>query len=150
MHFQSPLIAIAAIVLGYRLTRQANFDFDQLWMMPLAIILTVGLSFHESPPDLLAMIASVAGAILGAALGWLRSTSSIIGVDTVERQILTRPSALAPVFFAGSLLLRLALHHAHLPPVQWTTDFAMCFSAASICAKRLSFYAAFRRETTVG
>lgn len=100
-------VIIIAIVFALRM-RQVNrlrpLRLDRLWIVPALYLMIVVLSFVAQPPGVTGWLASAAGLLVGAALGWQRGKTIGIHIDP-ETGELNQKSSIAGMAFLLVLVL---------------------------------------------
>lgn len=117
------MVAIVLLVLVLRNGRARPLRIELLWVRPLLLLVLFGFGALREPitPTPLNLTVLIAGAVIGAAIGWQRGRFMRIEVDPDTHAVTSRASVLGIVFIVGVLLLRVLAvgamreNVAHLP-----------------------------------
>ncbi len=102
-------IGIVVIVLALRMRRMSRMrplKLEQLWIVPAIYLVVAAVMFWQLPPTGWAAIASVAGLLIGAAVGWQRGTMMHIHVDPETHALNQKASPAAMLFLLGLIAVR--------------------------------------------
>jgi membrane protein CcdC involved in cytochrome C biogenesis len=100
-------IGIVVIVLALRMRRMGQMrplKLDSLWIVPAVYLVVAALMFWQLPPIGWVAIASAAGLLIGAAVGWQRGKMMQIHVDP-ETHALNQKASPAAMFFLIALIV---------------------------------------------
>jgi membrane protein CcdC involved in cytochrome C biogenesis len=79
---------------------------DTLWIVPAVYAAVAALMFWELPPTGWVAIASVAGLLIGAAIGWQRGRMMHIHVDPETHSLMQKASPAAMLFLIALIVVR--------------------------------------------
>jgi membrane protein CcdC involved in cytochrome C biogenesis len=100
-------IAIIGIVVALRMRRMGKMrplNLGSLWVVPAVYLVVAALMFVQLPPTGWVAIASGAGLLIGAAIGWQRGKMMHIHVDP-ETHALNQKASPAAMFFLIALIV---------------------------------------------
>jgi membrane protein CcdC involved in cytochrome C biogenesis len=99
-------IGVIVVVMALRMRRMGKvrpLKLGSLWVVPAIYLVVAALMFAQLPPTGWVAIASVAGLLVGAAIGWQRGKMMHIHVDP-ESQALNQKASPAAMFFLIALI----------------------------------------------
>jgi hypothetical protein len=100
-------IIVLVVALRFRRMRQMRpLKLESLWVVPVVYLVIAAIMFLELPPTGAVAIASVAGLLIGAAVGWLRGTMMHIHVDPQTHALNQKASPTAVLFLVGLIVVR--------------------------------------------
>ena len=104
-------IAIIGIVVALRMRRMGKMrplNLGSLWVVPAVYLVVAALMFVQLPPTGWVAIASGAGLLIGAAIGWQRGKMMHIDVDPETHAINQKASPAAMFFLIALIVVRMA------------------------------------------
>lgn len=102
-------IGIFVIVLGLRMrgmSKMRPLRLERLWIVPAIYLAVAVYMFFELPPKGLVAIASLAGLLLGALIGWYRGKMMQIHVDPETHALNQKASPAAMAFLIMLIAVR--------------------------------------------
>src|SRR5689334_11019863 len=102
-------VAIVAVVLALRMRRMGQMrplKLETLWVVPVLYLVVAALMFWQLPPAGWVAIASVAGLLIGAAVGWQRGKMMRIHVDPDTHALNQKASPAAMIFLIALVIVR--------------------------------------------
>jgi membrane protein CcdC involved in cytochrome C biogenesis len=100
-------IGIIVVVMALRMRRMGQMrplKLETLWVVPVLYLTVAALMFWQLPPRGWVAIASAAGLVIGAAVGWQRGKMMEIHVDP-ETHALNQKASPAAMFFLIALIV---------------------------------------------
>lgn len=104
-------IGIIGIVLALRMRRMGKMrplNLGSLWVVPAIYLVVAALMFFQLPPTGWVAIASGAGLLIGAAVGWQRGKMMHIQVDPETHALNQKASPAAMFFLIALIIVRMA------------------------------------------
>ncbi len=103
------MVVIVLLVLVLRNQRPRPLRIELLWVRPVLLLALFALGALREPLPLtpLDVTVLVAGAVIGAAIGWQRGRLMRIEVDPATHAVTSRASVFGVVFIIGVLVLRM-------------------------------------------
>lgn len=101
--------AIVIVVFALRMRRMGQMRrlrLETLWIVPSLYLLVAVLMFVQLPPTGWVAVASVAGLLFGAGVGWKRGTMMQIHVDPESHALNQKASPTAMLFLFALVLVR--------------------------------------------
>src|SRR5690242_1260282 len=102
-------IGIVVIVPALRFRRMSQMlplKLERLWIVPAIYLVVAALMFWQLPPTGWVALASVAGLVIGAAVGWQRGTMMHIHVDPGTHALNQKASPAAMLFLLALVAVR--------------------------------------------
>jgi membrane protein CcdC involved in cytochrome C biogenesis len=102
-------IAIVIVVMALRMRRMGQMrplKLETLWIVPALYLAVAALMFWQLPPRGWVAIASAAGLVLGAAVGWQRGKMMHIHVEPETHALNQKASPAAMFFLIGLIVVR--------------------------------------------
>src|SRR5579872_1790886 len=100
------IIVIVMLVRMRRMGKMRPLKLNSLWVVPALYLVVAALMFIQLPPTGWVAIASVAGLVIGAAVGWQRGKMMHIHVDPETHALNQRVSPAAMIFLIGLIIVR--------------------------------------------
>jgi len=100
------IIVIVMLVRMRRMGKMRPLKLNSLWVVPALYLVVAALMFIQLPPTGWVAIASVAGLVIGAAVGWQRGKMMHIHVDPETHALNQRASPAAMIFLIGLIIVR--------------------------------------------
>ena len=100
-------IGIIVVIMALRMRRMGKMrplNLGSLWVVPILYLVVAALMFVQLPPTGWVAIASAAGLLIGAAVGWQRGKMLHIHVDP-ETHALNQKASPAAMFFLIALIV---------------------------------------------
>lgn len=145
-------IGIVVIVLALRMRRMGQMrplKLETLWVVPAMYLAVAALMFWSLPPTGTVAIASIAGILIGAAVGWQRGKMMHIHVNP-ETHALNQKASPAAMFFLIALIVirsgaRAALGQAGSVSPAMLTDPLIAFALGMFTLTRVEMYLRAKR-----
>ena len=102
-------MAIFVVILALRMRRMGRMrplKLETLWIVPAVYAAVAALMFWQLPPIGWVAIASVAGLLIGAAVGWQRGKMMHIHVDPETHSLNQKASPAAMLFLIALIVVR--------------------------------------------
>jgi hypothetical protein len=102
-------IGIILVVMALRMRRMGQMrplKLESLWVVPVLYLVVAALMFWQLPPAGWVAIASVAGLLIGAAVGWQRGKMMRIHVDPDTHALNQKASPAAMIFLIALVIVR--------------------------------------------
>jgi hypothetical protein len=102
-------IGIILVVMALRMRRMGQMrplKLETLWVVPVLYLVVAALMFWQLPPAGWVAIASVAGLLIGAAVGWQRGKMMRIHVDPDTHALNQKASPAAMIFLIALVIVR--------------------------------------------
>ena len=102
-------IGIIVVVMALRMRRMGQMrpmKLSGLWIVPAVYFVVAALMFVQFPPTGWVAIASIAGLLIGAAVGWQRGKMMHIHVDPETHALNQKASPAAMFFLIGLIIVR--------------------------------------------
>lgn len=100
------IIVIVMLVRMRRMGRMRPLKLNSLWVVPTLYLVVAAMMFIQLPPTGWVAIASVAGLLIGAAVGWQRGKMMHIHVDPDTHALNQKASPAAMIFLIGLIIVR--------------------------------------------
>src|SRR3954452_15543222 len=140
-------IAIVVLVLVRRMRsmrRMQPLKLETLWIVPMLYLALAGLMFWQLPPVGWVAVASVAGLVIGAVVGWQRGTMMHIHVDPETHALNQKASPAAMIFLVMLVVVRSGaktlLGETHAVSAAMLTDPLITFALGVLTLTRLEMY----------
>jgi CcdC-like protein len=145
-------IGIVVIVMALRMrgmSKMRPLKLGTLWIVPALYLVVAVAMFVQLPPAGWAAIASVAGLLIGAGVGWQRGKMMHIHVDP-ETHALNQKASPAAMFFLVALIVvrtgaRSLLGHGSGVSPAMLTDPLIAFALGMFTLTRLEMYLRAKR-----
>ena len=99
--------AIIIIVLAIRMGKMRPLNLGSLWVVPAIYLVVAALMFVQLPPTGWVAVASGAGLLIGAAVGWQRGKMMHIEVDPETHALNQKASPAAMIFLIALIVVRM-------------------------------------------
>jgi hypothetical protein len=140
-------IAIAVLVIALRMRRMGQMrplKLEGLWVVPAIYLAVTAMMFWQLPPKGWVAIASVAGLVLGAAVGWQRGKMMHILVDPQTHALNQKASPAAMLFLIVLIVVRTGarsvLGETAGPSPAMLTDPLIAFALGMFTLTRVEMY----------
>ncbi|HZU50919.1 MAG TPA: CcdC protein domain-containing protein [Sphingomicrobium sp.] len=145
-------IGLLVIVMALRLRRMGKMrplNLGRLWIVPALYAAIAAAMFIASPFSVPIAIASIAGLIVGATLGWMRGKMMHIEVDP-ETHALNQKASPAALFFLVALMIvrggaRSVLGQSGSVSPAMLTDPLIAFALGLLALTRVEMYLRAKR-----
>lgn len=145
-------IGIFVLVMAFRFRRMGKMrplKLESLWVVPAIYVVIAALLFLELPPVGAVAIASVAGLLVGAAVGWMRGTMMHIHVDPQTHALNQKASPTALLFLVALVVVRAGARsvlgqQSGVSPAM-LTDPLIAFAVGMFTLTRLEMYLRAKR-----
>jgi membrane protein CcdC involved in cytochrome C biogenesis len=145
-------IGIVVIVLALRMrgmSKMRPLKLGGLWIVPALYLAVAALMFAQLPPTGWVALASVAGLVIGAAVGWQRGKMMHIHVDP-ETHALNQKASPAAMFFLIALIVvragaRAVLGESSSVSPAMLTDPLIAFALGMFTLQRVEMYLRAKR-----
>jgi membrane protein CcdC involved in cytochrome C biogenesis len=145
-------IGIIVIIMALRLRRMGKMrplNLGSLWIVPAIYLLVAALMFVQLPPTGWVAIASAAGLLIGAAVGWQRGKMMHIHVDPKTHALNQKASPAAMFFLIALIIVRMGARsvlgqEGGVSPAM-LTDPLIAFALGMFTLTRLEMYLRAKR-----
>ena len=145
-------IGIIVVVLAIRMRRMGKMrplKLGSLWIVPAIYLVVAGLMFFQLPPTGWVAIASGAGLLIGAAVGWQRGKMMHIQVDPETHALNQKASPAAMFFLVALIAVRMAARgiigqEGGVSPAM-LTDPLIAFALGMFALQRVEMYLRAKR-----
>jgi membrane protein CcdC involved in cytochrome C biogenesis len=145
-------IGIIVIIMALRLRRMGKMrplNLSSLWIVPAIYLLVAALMFVQLPPTGWVAIASAAGLLIGAAVGWQRGKMMHIHVDPKTHALNQKASPAAMFFLIALIIVRMGARsvlgqEGGVSPAM-LTDPLIAFALGMFTLTRLEMYLRAKR-----
>lgn len=145
-------IAIVVLVLGFRMRRMSQMrplKLNSLWIVPALYLVVAALMFVQLPPVGAVAIASAAGLVIGAGVGWQRGKMMHIHVDPETHALNQKASPAAMIFLIALIVVRSAARSmiggaGTISPAM-LTDPLIAFALGMFTVQRVEMYLRAKR-----
>ena len=100
------IILIVLLLRARRMGRMRPLKLNSLWVVPAIYLVVAVLMFIQLPPTGWVAIASIAGLVIGAAVGWQRGKMMHIHVDPETHALNQKASPAAIIFLIVLIVVR--------------------------------------------
>ncbi len=143
---------IIVIIMALRMRRMGRMrplKLETLWVVPAIYLAVAAVMFWQLPPSGWVAIASIAGLLIGAAVGWQRGTMMHIHVDPNTHALNQKASPAAMVFLIALIVVRMAAkgivgQEAGVSPAM-LTDPLIAFALGMFTLQRVEMYLRAKR-----
>ncbi|HEX3423560.1 MAG TPA: CcdC protein domain-containing protein [Sphingomicrobium sp.] len=145
-------IGIIVVVLALRMRRMGKMrplNLNGLWVVPAIYLVVAALMFFQLPPTGWVAIASGAGLLIGAAVGWQRGKMMHIHVDPETHALNQKASPAAMFFLIALIAVRMAARgiigqEQGISPAM-LTDPLIAFALGMFTVQRVEMYLRAKR-----
>ena len=145
-------VAIFAIVITLRLRSMGKMrplKLERLWVVPALYLVVAALMFFQLPPTGWIAVATAAGLLIGAAVGWQRGKMMHIHVDPQTHDLNQKASPAAMFFLIGLIVVRAGARsvlgqETNVSPAM-LTDPLIAFALGMFSLTRLEMYLRAKR-----
>ena len=145
-------VAVIIVILALRMrgmSRMRPLKLGSLWIVPAVYFAVAVIMFVQLPPVGLVAIASLAGLVLGAAVGWQRGKMMQIHVDPETHALNQKASPAAMVFLFALIIVRAGARNflgseGSVSPAM-LTDPLIAFALGMFTLTRLEMYLRAKR-----
>jgi len=151
MSYVIPVI-IFVVVLGLRMRSMGKLrplKLERLWVVPALYLVVAALMFFQLPPTGWIAVATAAGLLIGAAVGWQRGKMMHIHVDPQTHDLNQKASPAAMFFLIGLIVVRAGARsvlgqETNVSPAM-LTDPLIAFALGMFSLTRLEMYLRAKR-----
>jgi membrane protein CcdC involved in cytochrome C biogenesis len=144
-------IGIVVVIMALRMRRMGTMrplKLESLWIVPAMYLVVAGLMFYQLPPTGMVGVASIAGLLIGAAVGWQRGKMMHIHVDPETHALNQKASPAAMIFLIALIGIRMVarsiLGGSGVSPAM-LTDPLIAFAFGMFTLTRLEMYLRAKR-----
>jgi membrane protein CcdC involved in cytochrome C biogenesis len=145
-------IGVIVVIMALRMRRMGQMrplKLGNLWVVPAIYLVVAVLMFIQLPPTGWVPMASAAGLLIGAAVGWQRGKMMHIHVDPETHALNQRASPAAMFFLIALIIVRMGARsvlgqESNVSPAM-LTDPLMAFALGMFTLQRLEMYLRAKR-----
>jgi membrane protein CcdC involved in cytochrome C biogenesis len=145
-------IGVIVVIMALRMRRMGQMrplKLGNLWIVPAIYLVVAVLMFIQLPPTGWVPIASAAGLLIGAAVGWQRGKMMHIHVDPQTHALNQKASPAAMFFLIALIIVRMGARsvlgqESNVSPAM-LTDPLIAFALGMFTLQRLEMYLRAKR-----
>src|SRR5690348_7159714 len=145
-------IGIIVVIMALRMRRMGKMrplNLGSLWVVPVLYLLVAAAMFIQLPPTGWVAIASAAGSLIGAAVGWQRGKMMHIHVDPETHALNQKASPAAMFFLIALIIVRMGAKtilgaESNISPAM-LTDPLIAFALGMFTLQRVEMYLRAKR-----